>query len=84
MKKWWQWFLLTLVWLATALLNLRAHRSTAVIGYNLGIAGFFAVLAVVQYVCDRHGEKGKRIFNRIAFLSTLLLVLAAVLIICLN
>ena len=83
MKKWWQWFLLTLVWLTTALLNLRAQRSMAVIGYHLGIAGFFALLAIVQYVCDRRGEKGKRIFNRIALISTLLLVLAAVLLIIL-
>ena len=66
MKKWYLWLVLALVFAISGIMNYIDDRSVAqVIQVSIAI-----LLAFIQLICDKKGEKGKKIFNYIAmFLS---------------
>ena len=75
MKQWWQWFLLSGVWLLAAVLNYVEGRNFVVIGYNLFAVLLFTALGFLQRACDRKGDVGKRMFKRITVAAVVLIIL---------
>ena len=80
MKKWWQWFILSGI--HVIILIIRCYERAkyindgrAVISGYLFTAILLAVLGVTQYFCDKYGEKGKKLFNRICMVSATVLIL---------
>lgn len=59
MKKWYQWFYLAAVWIVAGVVNYFAGRDN----YYLFQILLFLALAPCQFVCEKYGEKGKRIFR---------------------
>lgn len=71
MKKWYYWFILTLVFAIGGAINYFDGKSILGAVVQVSVTVF---LAVVQLLCDRKGECGKRIFRRIAIVVLLLIV----------
>ena len=79
MRKSWWWFVLSGVWIFTTVLNILDNRSSIVIGFNVFSVILFTLLGITQYLCDKKGEQGKRIFNWICAGASAILVLIFVL-----
>lgn len=65
MKKWWMWFIQSGIWLLVLIVNAISKRSSAVIFFNIFVVSMFAIMGVVQYLCEKNGEKGKKLFKKI-------------------
>lgn len=72
MKKWYQWFYLSLGFAAGGILNYFDGRS---ITPSLISVGIFLTLAIIQFLCEKKGEKGKKVFKYISVAVIILLVL---------
>ena len=66
MKKWWMWYIQSGIWLFVLIINLIDKRSDIVIYFNIFVVCMFSIMGVVQYLCEKQGEKGKILFKRIA------------------
>ena len=67
MKKWYLWLVLALVFAISGIMNYIDDRSVLAQVIQVSIA---ILLAFIQLICDKKGEKGKKIFKYIAmFLS---------------
>ena len=67
MKKWYLWLVLALVFAISGIMNYVDGRSVLAQVIQVSIT---ILLAFIQLLCDKKGEKGKKIFNYIAmFLS---------------
>ena len=75
MKQWWQWFILSGVWLLAAVLNFTEGRNFVVIGYNMFAVLLTLALGFLQRFCDKKGDAGKKMFQRIAIAAVLLILL---------
>lgn len=73
MKKWYQWFYLSLIFAAGGIWNSLEGRQIIAAVAQVGIT---ASLGVVQFFCDRNGEKGRKIFRCISIVVCVLLVLS--------
>ena len=83
MKQWWQWFILSGIWLLAAVLNFAEGRNFVVIGYNLFTVLLTIALGFFQRFCDKKGNAGKKLFDRIAIAAILLVLLFFVLLLIL-
>ena len=62
-KKWYFWLVLAAVWIPSAVMNRADGRRSAAFITNLVQIGLFSLAALVQLVCEKKGEKGKRFFR---------------------
>ena len=75
MKKnqWYHWFLMAICWVIAGIFNYFDGKNivAAIIGTLLFIA-----LGITQLLCEKHGEKGKKVFRYICIGTIVLLVVA--------
>lgn len=71
MKKWYQWFILALIFALGGVLNFVTDKQiiASVIQVCITVA-----LGFIQFFCERKGEKGKKIFGYITTAALLLLI----------
>lgn len=79
MKKWWQWFLLSAVWIVAAILNIIDRRNGLVVGFDFLAAGLPVGLAICQYFCEKNGKTKILKYIYAGAIGLLLLYLAIVL-----
>lgn len=80
MKQWWMWFLQSGIWILVTIFNILDKRSSVLIGWNILAVILFTLLGVIQYVCDKKGEKGKRVFKKICIGAIVIIVIVFLLI----
>lgn len=70
------WAILPIVWTAAGIINIIEGRaSSAVIAYDFFAAALFAILFIVQGICDKKGEDGKKLMKKI-YIGAIALVVA--------
>ena len=69
------WFLLSVFWIVLAFYQVYQKGSGMVIGYNAFAAALFAVLGIVQNVCEKQGREGKKKMNQISLLAIAVVIL---------
>lgn len=72
MRKWYLWLLLAGVFAIGGLLNYWEGRSITAAIIQVIVT---VLMAVVQYFCDKKGEKGKKVFQYISASVMVLLVI---------
>lgn len=72
MKKWYQWLYLSLAFAIAGILNYIDGRQIIASVVQVGIT---LTLAFIQFLCDTQGEKGKKVFNFISIVATVLLII---------
>ncbi|MBE6883687.1 MAG: hypothetical protein E7487_03695 [Ruminococcaceae bacterium] len=75
MKKWYQWLILSAVWLAAGAVNFFTDRPLPVLIYNAFCVLLFSALALCQFFLEKRGEKGKKLLKRIYIAAIVLCVL---------
>ena len=75
MKKWYQWFYLSIAFAIGGMINYLTHRqiTAAILQVTITVA-----LGFIQHFCDRHGEKGKKIYTYILTGSIILLTIGII------
>ena len=66
MKKWYLWLVLALVFAISGIMNYIDDRSVLAQVIQVSIA---ILLAFIQLICDKKGEKGKKIFNAVTSIA---------------
>ncbi|MBR3929811.1 MAG: hypothetical protein IKJ65_12515 [Clostridia bacterium] len=71
MKKWYQWFYLSLAFAIGGILNYFDGKRiiTAVIQVSITV-----ILGFIQFLCDQKGEKGKKVFKYISIVAIAILI----------
>ncbi len=72
MKKWYYWFILSAVFAAGGIINYIDKKQ--IIGQIIQVI-LTVLLAFLQLICDKNGEKGKRIFRYIGIGLIALLII---------
>jgi len=72
MKKWYQWFYLSLGFAAGGIINYFDGKQTTGALIQVSITVAFGFL---QFFCDRKGERGRKVFQRISTAVIVLLVI---------
>ena len=72
MKKWYQWFYLSLAFAAGGILNYIDGRRVTASVIQVGIT---LILGIIQLLCENKGEAGKKAFQYISIAAIALLVL---------
>ena len=72
MKRWYQWFYLSLGFAAGGILSYCNGKS---ITPSLMSVAVFLILGLIQFLCEKKGEKGKKVFKYISVAVIILLVL---------
>ena len=85
MKKWWNWFLLSGIQVIICIIRYferykYINDGHAVISGYLSAAILFTVLGILQYFCEKHGEKGQKLFNLICKVTAIILFLFLIII----
>lgn len=70
MKKWYLWLVLALVFAIGGVVNYIDGRSVIAQVIQVSIS---IILAVIQLLCERKGEKGKKVFNYIAMVLAIII-----------
>ena len=72
MKKWYQWFYLSLGFAVGGIINYLEDKQivAAIIQVSITIT-----LGFIQFLCDKKGEKGKKAFNYISIVAIVLLII---------
>lgn len=65
MRKWYYWLVFAAIWIPSAAMNFSRERSAGA-ATNIVQIALFAALGFAQLACERHGEKGKKIFRYIS------------------
>lgn len=71
MKKWYQWFYLSIVFAIGGVINYYDGRQMIAAIVQVSITVVFGFL---QLLCDRRGEKGKQVMKYISIAAAILLV----------
>ncbi len=77
MKRWYLWFVLAGIQVIGGIINYFDGKT--IIGSLIG-AGVFGFMGITQFICERNGEKGKKVFR---YISIGVLIVAVALILCL-
>ncbi len=72
MKKWYQWFGLSLIFAVGGILNYFDGRQIIASIIQVCIT---VTLAFIQFLCDKKGKKGKKVFNYISIAAIVLLII---------
>jgi len=75
MKKWYQWFYLSLAFAVGGILNYFGGRQITAAIIQVGLT---AALGFVQFFCDKKDEKGRKIFRYICIVMCILLIASLV------
>lgn len=70
MKKWYLWLVLALAFAIGGVVNYIDGRSVIAQVVQVSIS---IILAVIQLLCERKGEKGKKVFNYIAMVLAIII-----------
>ncbi len=62
MKKWYQWFYLSLAFLVGGIVNYFAGKRIVAAVMQVCIT---LILGFIQFLCDQNGDKGKKVFKYI-------------------
>ena len=74
-SKWYHWFLISLCWVVGGIINYFDGKDNTLMA--IGTAVFIA-LGITQFICEKHGEKGKKVFRYI-IIGTLIIMAVAIL-----
>ena len=77
MKRWYLWFVLAGIQVIGGIINYFDGKT--IIG-SLVSAGIFGLMGIIQFICERNGEKGKKVFR---YISIGVLVVMVALLLCL-
>lgn len=69
------WFLLSGIWLITAVLNGFSKRGAVVVWFDIAAVIVFFVLGITKNICCEKGDSGKKIMTLISGAVLLLLLL---------
>jgi len=72
MKKWYQWLYMTFIFTVGGIVNYIDGRQIIASVIQVGIT---LTLAFTQFLCDKNGEKGKKVFDYINIVAIGLLVI---------
>ena len=72
MKKWYQWFYLSLAFFACGIVNYFSGRS--ILAAVLQVSVTF-ILGFLQFLCDQKGDTGKKVFKYICIAVSALLAI---------
>ena len=72
MKKWYQWFYLSIIFAIGGIINYFDGRQivAAIVPVSITV-----VFGFIQFLCDRKGEKGKKAFKYICIAAIILLII---------
>lgn len=65
MWKWWVWLLLAGAQIVNMVLNIFEGENGVLIGFYIATIVILAALGVVQYFCEKKGEAGNKLSNRL-------------------
>lgn len=74
MKKWYQWFYLSLGFVVGGIINYLDNKQIVAAVIQVGIT---VTLGFIQFLCDKcdkKGEKGKKVFNYISIAAIVLII----------
>ena len=77
MKRWYLWFVLSGIQVIGGIINYFDGKT--IIGSLIGV-GIFSFMGITQFICERKGEKGKKVFR---YISIGVLIVAVALFVCL-
>ena len=72
MKKWYQWFYLSIVFAIGGIINYFDGRQIIATIVQVSIT---VVFGFIQFLYDRKGEKGKKVFKYISIAAIILLII---------
>lgn len=75
MKKWYQWFYLSLGFAVAGISNYIDGRQIIASVFQVCIT---LALAFIQFLCDKKGEKGKKTFHYISIVAIILLIVGLI------
>ena len=78
------WAILPIIWTAAGVINIIEGRaSSAVIAYDFFAAALFAILFIVQGICDKKGEKGKKLMKKI-YIGAIVVIIVFAVVVCIS
>ena len=75
MKKWYQWFYLSLAFAIGGVINYLDGRQIIAAVIQVSIT---AILAIIQFLCDQKDEKGRKAFDYISIAVIVLLIISMI------
>ena len=80
MKEWVRWLVLDICWIVITVMNIvKGQKSKNVIIADIAIIGVFTLLVIVQLLCDKHGERGRKIMKALTIVTCVVIALMFVL-----
>ena len=80
MKEWVRWLVLDICWIVITVMNIvKGQKSKKVIIADIAIIGVFTLLVIVQLLCDKHGERGRKIMKALTIVTCVVIALMFVL-----
>lgn len=78
MKKWYQWFYLSLIFAIGGILNYFDGKRiiAAVIQVSITV-----ILGFIQFLCEQKGEKGRKVFEYISIVVIVLLIIGVIILV---
>ncbi len=71
MKKWYQWFYLSIIFAVGGIINYLNDKQIIAAIIQVGIT---FILAFTQFICEKKGERGKKAFKYISIAILFLLI----------
>lgn len=79
-KEWVRWLVLDICWIVITVMNIvKGQKSKNVIIADIAIIGVFTLLVIAQLLCDKHGERGKKIMKALTIVTCVVIALMFVL-----
>ncbi len=80
MKEWVRWLVLDICWIVITVMNIvKGQKSKNVIIADVAIIGLFSLLVLAQYICDKKGERGKKVMKALTAVACVIVALMFVL-----
>ena len=80
MKEWVRWLVLDICWIVITVMNIvKGQKSKKVIIADIAIIGVFTLLVIAQLLCDKHGERGRKIMKALTIVTCVVIALMFVL-----
>lgn len=80
MKEWVRWLVLDICWIVITVMNIvKGQKSKNVIIADIAVIGVFTLLVVAQLICDKHGERGRKIMKALTIVTCVVIALMFVL-----
>ena len=74
-NRWYIWFIQAGIWGIAGIINYFDGKK--IIGSLIAV-GIFSFMGIAQVICERNGEKGKKVFRFICIASIIVLVVALI------